>query len=290
MVMTGCAPQYRGFSEIPLGDNRYQIDVDRHGAFVNEQKTREIALVRAAELTLQNGFTSFSVDELESDASRTVIGQTPVNCNTTVLPRTLGPLIVPSQARTRCTGGADRTRHDYSAAMVITMSNGAPAALDARQVLAQYGQRVGYEGPYSARPQPAGDIGPSPEMSPTVVTAPASIAPVTTTRPGGGAPTRAAVIDPTHVAACRRLVESDIAAGIDTGGVSVASCTSDARLSPDAIAECNRHIGLIPLPDDLAAFGYVSISCAENGKLVVTNRYGQTMAGPLPYWMYPPGS
>lgn len=82
-----------------------------------------------------------------------------------------------------------------------------------------------------------------------------------------------------HIAECEKLVHEDIAAGIDTGGITPQSCTTDPRLSPAAIDECTRRVQTPPLPN-----GIVSITCLENGKIWGFNTNFNAVVSALPYW------
>ena len=66
LSLTGCATGYQasgfggGFSELPMSADTYQISY-RGNAFTSGSATQEMALLRAAELAIDHGYTHFVV-------------------------------------------------------------------------------------------------------------------------------------------------------------------------------------------------------------------------------------
>jgi len=68
VLLCGCATQYQpktaggGFSEVRLNEDTYQISVEGNG-FTSRDRARNIALLRAADLTLASGYGRFVITE-----------------------------------------------------------------------------------------------------------------------------------------------------------------------------------------------------------------------------------
>ncbi|WP_020614760.1 CC0125/CC1285 family lipoprotein [Sediminispirochaeta bajacaliforniensis] len=71
-LLLGCVTIYKsegfggGYTDLPLGQNRYRIEVRGNG-FTSKQRVQDIAMVRAADLSLQNDFEYFYVLDSTSD-------------------------------------------------------------------------------------------------------------------------------------------------------------------------------------------------------------------------------
>jgi hypothetical protein len=74
IFLTGCATKYQpegftgGYSESQLGDNIFQVSF-RGNSYTGHEIESDFALLRSAELTLQNGFRYFVVVRPDKDAS-----------------------------------------------------------------------------------------------------------------------------------------------------------------------------------------------------------------------------
>lgn len=84
LLVGGCATSYQpksfsgGFSEIRLNEDTYQISVQGNG-YTSTERARNIALLRAAELTLQAGGTRFVV--IDGQVAQQFAGTTPIQAN-----------------------------------------------------------------------------------------------------------------------------------------------------------------------------------------------------------------
>ena len=64
-----------GFVDMPLSGGRYRISVRGNG-FTDRQRVTNIAMVRAAELAIQNGYSHFTIDNVgESSKTRIIAGE-----------------------------------------------------------------------------------------------------------------------------------------------------------------------------------------------------------------------
>lgn len=86
-LVVGCATGYQpngwsgGFSEIPLASDAYQISVNGNG-YTRADRVNEMALLRGAELTRDNGFNYFVVlnlSEYTRESSTTTPGSSTTN-------------------------------------------------------------------------------------------------------------------------------------------------------------------------------------------------------------------
>ena len=84
IAVAGCATQYHaqgfagGFTETQLGENVFQINV-KGNAYTSRERASDYAMLRASELTLENGFTYFSIadsDEHSQTSTHTTPTQT----------------------------------------------------------------------------------------------------------------------------------------------------------------------------------------------------------------------
>ena len=66
LILSGCATAYQptgfsgGFSEIQLADNVWQVSFEGNG-YTKDKRARDLALLRSADLTLQQGYTHFLI-------------------------------------------------------------------------------------------------------------------------------------------------------------------------------------------------------------------------------------
>jgi hypothetical protein len=84
LMAGGCATAYQpvgltgGYSEVKLNSNTYQITVSGNG-YTSADRAQKIALLRAADLTVQNGYSRFVV--VGGGVSNQYAGTTPVFVN-----------------------------------------------------------------------------------------------------------------------------------------------------------------------------------------------------------------
>jgi hypothetical protein len=84
LVLAGCATGYQtmgftgGFEEIKLSQDTYRISVSGNG-FTSRSRAENIALLRAAELTIQDGYERFAV--LGGRVSQEFSGTTNITVN-----------------------------------------------------------------------------------------------------------------------------------------------------------------------------------------------------------------
>ena len=78
LFLTSCATPYQesglagGYDEVQLSENSYQISFRGNG-YTSRQRAEDFALLRAAELTLENGFTHFMIINEASDTSTNLV-------------------------------------------------------------------------------------------------------------------------------------------------------------------------------------------------------------------------
>jgi hypothetical protein len=85
LMIAGCATRYQpngltgGFQELKVSDNTYRITVQGNG-YTSTNRAEEIALLRASDLTIQDGFERFIVVG-GAGVSQQDAGSTPVVVN-----------------------------------------------------------------------------------------------------------------------------------------------------------------------------------------------------------------
>jgi hypothetical protein len=136
-----------GFTETPLAKNAYQISSGGN-AFTSAGKVRNIALVRAAELTLEKGFVSFIILDQDDEVTTSTLSS----------PGTFN-------ATTNYNGNSAYTSGTYSGpqssqinkaqtTMVVRMYEedepGSENALNPMEIIETIGPSVNYKGPYLA--------------------------------------------------------------------------------------------------------------------------------------------
>lgn len=90
-ALSGCASPYQssgfggGFSEMQMAQDTYRIQF-RGNAFTGADATSEMAMLRAAELTLQSGYSHFVILDA-ADATDTSYYNQPGTTQTTLTPR-----------------------------------------------------------------------------------------------------------------------------------------------------------------------------------------------------------
>lgn len=74
VAMSGCATAYQpnawsgGYKDYTLGNNTYEVWFGGNG-YTQKEKVVEFALLRSAEVTLEKGFTYFTILESKTDSS-----------------------------------------------------------------------------------------------------------------------------------------------------------------------------------------------------------------------------
>jgi hypothetical protein len=129
LVLSGCmsVTPYQaegtrgGYTDLPLSEGRYQISA-RGNDNTDKERVYHIALVRAAELTLQNGKSHFIVLDSQEEEKRHVnyAGRHMMNV----------------------------TNHHASLVIEITDDAGAEGAIDAHAQIREIGPLVGYKGEF----------------------------------------------------------------------------------------------------------------------------------------------
>ena len=106
--LTGCATSYQGiaytggYSETRLAENVFRVSF-KGNAYTSRERAADFALLRSAELTLENGYTHFVIIDAE-DYSKVSTYTTPTTSNTTASAYGSGNYIYGS-ATTTTTGG-----------------------------------------------------------------------------------------------------------------------------------------------------------------------------------------
>jgi hypothetical protein len=151
-----CATSYQpsgftgGFSETPLAGNAYRILAEGNG-YSSANRMNDMALVRAAELTLQNNYYSFVVTDQKGWEKRETlqVGGGQYSSTTTVVgsgnfatAQTYGSYTPPQYM------DVSKPRTAIIVVMYRQGEAGADTGLNPRQIIQTYGPRVGYKGPY----------------------------------------------------------------------------------------------------------------------------------------------
>lgn len=136
IVLAGCASQSvyapasrdggTGYEETRLGDDRYRITFNGNSR-TSKDTVKDYALLRAAELTLQNGNDWFYVVTRETDVeTRDAPGASAGFERERVVDRSCGLLGCSETRRigTGFEGGTERTRTQYSHSLEIRMGEG----------------------------------------------------------------------------------------------------------------------------------------------------------------------
>ena len=84
LVLSGCATGYKpegiggGYTDLRLNETTYQVHVAGNG-YTSDSRSGELALMRAADLTLQAGYSRFLVTSGGTQSA--VVGSTPLVAN-----------------------------------------------------------------------------------------------------------------------------------------------------------------------------------------------------------------
>lgn len=157
-ILSGCT-SYKsmgfagGFEETPLAANVYKIHT-RGNAFASPSKVKAIALVRAAELTLNNGYDRFLIHSLEnwekSQTVRTSPGSYRSSGSAFVTPGAGGSAFVTGQSTTTYTPPSYTKFSKPHSELVVQMLKPGDAGyengLNPRQIISTYGPEAGYKG------------------------------------------------------------------------------------------------------------------------------------------------
>ncbi len=87
ILLTGCATKYQsvgftgGYSETKLGENIFQVTFEGNG-YTSTTRANDLALLRAAELTIENGYKFFIITNSITDSTNFAYS-TPKVYNTT---------------------------------------------------------------------------------------------------------------------------------------------------------------------------------------------------------------
>jgi hypothetical protein len=109
-----------GYEEFPMSRNVYRITFKGNG-YTSKSRAQALALLRAADLTLENGFTHFILLS-ESDASRSINLATPQQAVTTGTANFYGDTAY-LNATTTTTGGYSTRIDKPGATIIIRMTN-----------------------------------------------------------------------------------------------------------------------------------------------------------------------
>ncbi len=142
-----------GYSDTPLAANRYRVDVRGNGV-TSAGRVRTIALVRAADVTLQNGFQRFVILASNDAESRHLATLYPgeYRASTTGVGVITGPYGARQMTYTGTTRGTYQpptqvqiTKHraTFEILMLKSRDAGFEDGLDANQIIARYGKEVG---------------------------------------------------------------------------------------------------------------------------------------------------
>lgn len=77
-ALSGCATPYEpsglmgGFDEVRVSANSYRISVQGNG-YTSSERAEQIMMLRAAELTLQNGYTHYAIQGRETATDKELI-------------------------------------------------------------------------------------------------------------------------------------------------------------------------------------------------------------------------
>lgn len=133
--LAGCASPYQssgfggGFSEMQMAQDTYRIQF-RGNAFTGVDATSEMAMLRAAELTLQSGYSHFVIIDAADGSETSYINQ-PGTTQTTLTPRLGGGYNATSNTYGGYTAPISKPRSE----IFVRMLRGADSnGLDAQQV------------------------------------------------------------------------------------------------------------------------------------------------------------
>lgn len=158
--LSACATAYQpegwtgGFSETPLAADAYQIHV-KGNAYTSSAKTNAIAIVRAAELTLQHGYKRFIImdfDQWTKTTTQYTSGSATTTTTGSATANTYGSTTYVSGSATSNTiytpptaYNIDKPRTDLVVRFVGENDVMAAKALVAEAMILQYGPKAGYK-------------------------------------------------------------------------------------------------------------------------------------------------
>ncbi len=149
LMISGCATPYTsngllgGFSETQLAPDIFRVSFQGNG-FTSIDKTKDFGLLRAAELTISNGYSYFAIiDSTEEARSLTI--QTPVTADTrgTITPTSYGASY---QATTTYSGGDNYSYILPKSGIMIVLLHQKPAgafAFDANFLISSLKSKYG---------------------------------------------------------------------------------------------------------------------------------------------------
>lgn len=122
--------------EIPLQNNVWRLETEGRG-LIGAASVNDSTLKRAAELTLEQGYTHFVLRDTGSSRSSRVVGRTPVYAQTNA--SIVGNSVY---STTTYTGGTPIVAHQANLGVTVIMlregDRGVDSAIDARSALARY--------------------------------------------------------------------------------------------------------------------------------------------------------
>lgn len=141
LALTGCATGYQssgfggGFSEMRMAQDTYAINY-RGNAFTGMDQVQEMATLRAAELTLQSGYTHFAILGANESSDRAYYNQ-PGTTTTTIQPTGFGNY----QAQSSTYGGYSVPIDKPKTQLIVKMMGAGQGGLDAQEVYQQIAPR-----------------------------------------------------------------------------------------------------------------------------------------------------
>lgn len=183
LSLAGCATGFQsngftgGFSDFQMAQDVYRISF-RGNAFTSSDATTEMAMLRAAQLTLEAGYSHFAVMNEGESYSTTYIAQ-PGSSTTMIQPNGAGGY----NAWTHSNPGALVPVNKPRSEIVVRMfHDGSSGGMDARQVFARLAPRYAPNAimpgePVYAAPAPAVAPAPAPAPAPLAQAQPAAPAP-----------------------------------------------------------------------------------------------------------------
>jgi len=155
LALGGCATGYQsngftgGFSEFQMAQDVYRISF-RGNAFTSSDATTEMAMLRAAQLTLDSGYTHFAVMNEGESYSTSYVAQ-PGTTTTTIQPNGYG-----YTAYSHSTPGLMMPINKPRSEIIIRMfRDGSTGGMDARQVFARLAPRYAPNAVMPGEPEPA---------------------------------------------------------------------------------------------------------------------------------------
>lgn len=130
ILLAGCATPYKsdgllgGFSETQLSPNVWRVNFHGNG-YTRSERASDMALLRSADITLENGFTHFALAD-SGESSKTSAYTTPIVANTSINTTHAGNQVYGS-ARTTYSGGQTYFVSSPSANNTVVMFKGQPS-------------------------------------------------------------------------------------------------------------------------------------------------------------------